>query len=353
MNKTIKYGTNLAIAGGVGNGVVNIIKQLNVMTMNPRQKFDWKSLLIAVGKGGLVGGGIGLFTGAIVDYQNSMEKPIDTDAFLFSFVNAARLTKQDSSYISLDHKAEQLIHLFLTHFQTELASDPMKGGSSEKGTALKDHFDIDIYLPFKSGSFTSTRQMIDEVYSFLQRHQNKHEVIGLRQQGKSVGVFFMISGKELKIDVVPYKITKAKENKTSGYLHVRKRTVWGERSTYTKTDIQALNSIKLTKTQKKILIVLKTWKTKNDLPVSSHLLQNLILDAYAYNTVPRTFTKKIIMVLQHIADNLDLIVIRSVENTNNVLTNIPIENKARIVKACKEAIEKYKYQSNSIIDLVS
>jgi len=352
MNKTIRYGTKLAIAGGVGNGVVNIIKQLNVMTMNPEKKFDWKSLLIAIGKGSLVGGGIGLCAGMIVDYQNSKEKPIDTDAFLFSFINAARLTKQDTSYVSLDRKAERLIHLFLTHFKAELANDPMKGGSSEKGTALKDNFDIDIYLPFKSGSFTSTGQMMDEVYNFLQRHQHTHEVIRLRQQSKSVGVFFMINGKELKIDVVPYKITKAKGNKTSGYLHVRKRTAWGERSTYTKTDIQALNSIRLTKTQEKILIVLKTWKTKNDLPVSSHLLQNLMLDAYAYNTVPRTFTKKIIMVLQHIADNLDVIVIRSVENTNNVLTNISLENKTRIVNACKVAIEDYQYQPNSIVDLV-
>ncbi len=352
MSKTIKYGTNFAIVGGVGNGIVNVVKQLNGMTINPEKKFDWKSLLMAIGKGGLICGSIGLAAGAIVDYQNSLEKPIDTDAFLSAFVSKARLTKQDKSYVILNHKAEHLIRLFLTHFRTELANDPMKGGSSEKGTALKDHFDIDIYLPFKSGSFASTGKMMDEVYNLLQNHQYIYEVIRLRQQGRSVGVFFMINGKELKIDVVPYKITKAKGNKTSGYLHVRKRTPWGEHSTYTKTDIHALNSIKLTKTQEKILIVLKTWKNKNDLPMSSHLLQNLVLDAYAYNTVPRTFTKKIIMVLQHIADNLDVIVIRSVENTNNVLTNIPLENKTRIMKACKVAIEDYQYQSNSIVDLV-
>ncbi len=229
----------------------------------------------------------------------------------------------------------------------------MKGGSSEKGTALRDHFDIDIYLPFKSNSFTSTWQMLDEVFNLLETHKDIYGITKVRKQGKSVGVFFLIEGKELKIDVVPYKITKAKGNKTSGYLHVRKPNLWGEDSSYTKTDIHALNSVRLTKTQERILIILKAWRKKYELPINSHLLESLILDAYAYNSIPRNFTKKVIMVLQHIADNLDIAVIKSVENTNNILTNIPIEDKAMIIKACKNAIEEYEYQPNSIIDLVS
>lgn len=353
MSKAIKYGTNLAIVGGVGNGIVNIIKQLDRMKNNPDNQFDWRSLFLAIGKGGLIGGGIGLVSGAIVDYRNSLKHPINTDAFLFNFVAESRLNKKHKTYSSINVKAEELIRNIKSHFHTDLAHDPIKGGSSIKGTALRENFDIDIYLPFRPESFSSTRKMSETVYDFLESQKSKFAVVRLRQQGKSIGMFFLIDGKELKIDIVPYKLTKAKGKKTSGYLHVRKQTIWGEKSTYTKTDVHALNSIHLTKTQKDILIVLKEWRNKNMLPLNSHLLQNLILDAYLYNQVPRGLTKKVVMVLQHIADKLNIAVIRSIENTNNVLTDISPENKSIIIRACKDAIEDYKYQPNSIVKLVS
>ncbi len=59
------------------------------------------------------------------------------------------------------------------------------------------------------------------------------------------------------------------------------------------------------------------------------------------------------MVIQHIADNLDSAVIRSVENTNNVLTNIPQEDKNIVINASRKATEDYKYQPNSIIGSLS
>jgi hypothetical protein len=66
--------------------------------------------------------------------------------------------------------------------------------------------------------------------------------------------------------------------------------------------------------------------------------------------VPKNFTKKIIMVLRYIADNLEAIEITSPENTNNVLTNIPDQYKTIIVDACKKTVEEFEYQPNSILD---
>lgn len=195
-------------------------------------------------------------------------------------------------------------------------------------------------------------QYYERVKRILKNNQSLYSVSRIRQQEKSVGVFFVIDGKEHKVDVVPCKITKAKGNKTSGYLHVSKKSFFGDNSTYTKADIHELTNIKLTPT-KKILILLKAWKRKNALPIRSHLLQQLILDAYEYNSVPKSFTKKVAMVIQHIADNLDIAVIRSVENTNNVLTNIPQEDKNIVINASRKATEDYKYQPNSIIGSLS
>jgi hypothetical protein len=135
-------------------------------------------------------------------------------------------------------------------------------------------------------------------------------------------------------------------------LFVNKKSFFIDNSTYTKTDVAALKISSLSETQKKIVIVLKHWKQVNNLPMSSHLLENLVLDAYAYNQsrIPKKFTKKVIMVLKHIAENLNISVIRSIENTNNILTNISEGSKKEIINACAKAIEEYEYQPNSIVD---
>ncbi|MBL7933518.1 MAG: hypothetical protein JNL60_16555 [Bacteroidia bacterium] len=346
MNKTAKYGLYGAIGGSLINALFNIIKQLNEMDKEPGKEFDWGNLLGAAGKGAIVGGVGGLAVGAIADYQNDKEKPINTDAFLFTVIKDVKLDKNQSDFKRLDEKANRLIYLLKQKLGNKLASEPMRLGSTEKGTALSDNFDIDICLPFKHSSFNSTVEMYEYVLNFLAGLVGRESIVRIRDQKKSIGVILALRGEEYKIDIVPYKITNKRGNKTSGYLFLNDST----RPSYTKTDVHALKSLKLTDTQKKIVVVLKHWKTKNNLPLSSYLLENLVIDAYHYNEVPRKFTKKVIMVLEHIHNNLDVAVIKSIENSNNVLTNISDSKKAEIVAACKKAIEDYEYQPNSVLD---
>jgi hypothetical protein len=61
-------------------------------------------------------------------------------------------------------------------------------------------------------------------------------------------------------------------------------------------------------------------------------------------------TKKIVMVLTHIRDHIESICLTSIDNTNNVLTDIPEAEKHEIKKACERLIEEYEYQPNSIIN---
>jgi hypothetical protein len=108
----------------------------------------------------------------------------------------------------------------------------------------------------------------------------------------------------------------------------------------------------MTETQKKIIVVFKDWKKRNDIPLSSHLLQCLVLDAYTRNrnAIPRSFSKKLVMVAEHIANHIETITIRSIENTNNILTDISSSEKSVIKNACKKIVDDYRYQPNSIID---
>lgn len=106
-----------------------------------------------------------------------------------------------------------------------------------------------------------------------------------------------------------------------------------------------------TEVQKQIVVILKDWKSRNNLPLSSHLLEYLILDTYKYNIgrLPKNIEGKVVLVLDHIADNLQCAYIRGIENTNNIITNsIGEEDKDLIVDVCRNAIENYNYQPNSL-----
>jgi len=352
MNKTAKYAINGSIICGLGNALLNFIKQINHINENPEEKFNWEELFIAAGKGALAGGIGGGILGAITDYQNSLEKPLNTDILLLGLVNNVKLSKNDNTYQILNNKADNIINNLNEVFQDKISGEPMKLGSTEKGTAIRDKFDIDICLPFKPGSFSSTEKMFNSVHSSLENQIGQNSIIKIREQKKSVGVFLKLHNDKFKIDIVPYKLTK--KNSTSGYLYVNNKNIFQDNSSYTKTDIHALKSLKLTETQKRLVIVLKVWKNNQSVPITSYLLENLVLDAYKYNYkhIPRNFTNKLIMVFNHIKNNLESTVIRSIENTNNILTKISDSDKYLIIASCKEVIDEYLYHPNSIIKFV-
>ncbi|KYP13502.1 MAG: hypothetical protein A1D16_12815 [Flavihumibacter sp. CACIAM 22H1] len=59
------------------------------------------------------------------------------------------------------------------------------------------------------------------------------------------------------------------------------------------------------------------------------------------------------MVFDYIGKNLDKICIRSVENSNNILTKIAESDKSVIINSCKAAVEDYNYNRKSIIDTLA
>jgi hypothetical protein len=351
MNKKTKYTIYGATIAAIVNGAMNVIKQSNAMNEKSNQKFDWQCLLIAMAKGAIAGAAGGFALGSIRDYLNTKEKPINTNLFLAAAINQNRLNKADHRYQRLNEKAEILTQILKDEFRDKLSCEPLRLGSTEKGTALKDQFDIDVCLSFKAKSFSSTEEMYEAVEYILSKHEGSELVARFRRQKKSIGVYTAIGENEYKIDILPNKLTSKRGNKTSGYLYVNNNSIFGK-SSFTKTDVHALNSIRLTETQKKIIIVFKNWKSRKNLPLSSHLLQCLVLNAYKYNRnyIPKSFSQKLIMVAQYIFDHIETTNIRSIENTNNIITDIPGSEKNAIRQACQEIIEDYQYQSNSIVD---
>jgi hypothetical protein len=349
MKKSIQYARNGAIILGVGNGLLNVVRQLDEMNNNPELKFDWQAFFKALGSGALIGVAAGYGVGWIVDYNNAREQPIDLDKYLRNFSNSLMLDKTDAEFKRLQIIANQLIKGVCKYFGDAVQGDPILHGSTEKGTALHDAYDIDVAIPFKPKSFPNNEEMFAAVYSFFKDRVGKLGIVEVRKQKRSIGVYIEIKGNGFWIDFAPYKLSKV--GKSSGYLYVNKRNLLFNNSTIQKTDISKLKKTKLSDTQKKIVVILKDWKNRNDLPLSSHLMEYLVLDAYKYNrgNLPGTLTKKVIFVINHIADNIEYVFIRGVENTNNILTkNLGIDEKEIIISACKSAIKAYEYQPNSL-----
>jgi hypothetical protein len=349
MNKKTKYTIYAGIAGGIINGVLNIVNQNNEQ---PDVPIDWSRVLKATLKGTAVCGAGGFLVGAYVDHRNSLEKPINTDLELGSLIKQVQLRQNDRKYLVLCEKADWLISQIKHTYTSDLKSEPFRFGSTEDGTALREKYDIDVSVSFKPDAFASTFDMYEILYEFLNEMVGRNGLLRVRKQMVSFGVYFDLGyGREGKVDIVPIKITKRRGNKTSGYVYKKSRNLFLT-DTYQKTDPYLLSRERLSKTQKEILVALKNWKRKQDVPISSHLLQNLIRDAYVYNVnrIPFGLTNKIVMVLSHIKDNIDSIQLSSVENTNNIITNIPDSDKAIIRGACKKIIDDYNYQPNSIVD---
>jgi hypothetical protein len=347
MNKKTKYAQNGALIFGIANAILNATEQLKASKNNPNSKFDWTQLFAAAGKGALFGGGCGLGVGAIKDFNNSLMKPSNIDPYLQKLADKVRLDKQSPKYKLIDEKARLLSGMIINRFRDKLAGNPERLGSTEKGTALQQKFDIDLSVKFKHNGFASTVDMRFALLKFLKSKVGTNQIVEVREQRSSIGVLFNIEGKEYRIDIVPIKITEG--NKHSGYLSVSETSILSNNYSRQKTNIKVLNSIRLSETQRRIILVLKHWRIKNDVPIGSHLLENLVLDAYAYaRTIPNGFTKKVVMVLKHIANNLEVAVIRGAENTNNVITDIDQDKKQKIIAACKNAVEEYEYQPNNI-----
>lgn len=352
--KVIKYGKNGALIFGLSNAFINAIHQINSIKENPQQKFDWPRFLQAGGKGALLGGVGGAFVGGLVDSKNANKERINTSAVLSKVVSNIRLDKENPAYKRMSTKANGIVNAVEINFKNKLASPPLKIGSTEDGTSLSDSFDIDISVPFCANSFNSTSEMYNKVYDFFDEYYSDKDLIKIRKQKKSIGIMYHIKGVDYKIDVVPYKLSKKTNNETTGYLFVNNNSLF-KNDSYTKTDISSLKSIRLTATQQKVLIAFKNWKKEYSIPLSSHLLKMFILDAYEFNKehIPRDFTRKIIMIVRYIKNNIVTKRIVSIENTNNVLTDFDDSDKLVIKKECSEILDDYDYQPNSIIEYFS
>lgn len=351
MNKKEKYALRGLAIGGIIKLLINGIKQYQEIQENPEKEFDWGEFLKEGGKGALIGGGIGLGIGAIEDAVTANQKPINTDEYLNAFVSSVQVNKNSRLYKASEKKCEEIITFLEDEFSDELSRVPFIWGSNAKGTALDGASDFDIVTQFKNGQFYSLEEMYLAVHDAFEDSYDDDSIIEVRKQAKSIGLFFEMHGEKVRIDIVPVRETDDNPKSTTGSMYVKADNVFSS-SSYTKTDIGLQAAEKISPTQKKLIIALKKWRDDFSVPMSSYMIQLLVLRAYYANkySIPRNLTDKLIMVVEFIRDNIEGIRLTSIENTNNNVNDIPDGEKQTIASEAKKMLEEIEYNPNYIKD---
>jgi tRNA nucleotidyltransferase (CCA-adding enzyme) len=186
---------------------------------------------------------------------------------------------------------------------------PFNSGSFAKHTAINTKFDLDLVIPFKKDSFSTIEDMFDEVHDFLYKKYQEAGKATVRRQRVSIGILFNTDedGDNINIDVVP-----GRELSDDSYLEDRELNIyfnenhWGfAEGTYTKTNIQAqINHIKGKENGRKIIRLLKIWKSENGETYKSFLLELFTIKTFDKVEVSGNLWDKLKTVMTYIKDNV-------------------------------------------------
>ncbi len=334
--------------GFIASALFNLWKQQDSSYNKEKRRFNWQHLIKDAVKGAILGGGIGFGVGVIVDEIKANEEPINTDGYLNELISTIQIDKESSLYKASEKKCDEVIKFIEQEFEYELANVPFQWGSNVKGTAIEGKSDFDIMVRFNRNSFNMDG-MYHTISNVFEEKFQDNSLIKIIDQKKSTGLVFNIQGEKVKIDVVPMRATNDDPSSMASNLYVNNKGLF-TKPTFTKTDISLQASIRLTPTQKKVVMMLKKWKGDNNVPISSYLIELFVVKAFEKNYPPKKLTGKLLMVLEFIAENIHTIRLVSPENTNNIVSDISEGDKNIIQRKALKVIEEYEYHPNTIRD---
>nr|NQU91256.1 nucleotidyltransferase [Bacteroidota bacterium] len=184
---------------------------------------------------------------------------------------------------------------------------PINSGSFAKHTAINCKFDLDIVVPFKRNSFDTLENMFDDVYDFLYDSYNEEATV--RKQKVSIGIEFFPDqdGNIVSLDIVPGRELNQNQypddKKTNLYVN-SKYGIIAEKA-YIQTNIQAqIDHIKAKENERKIIRLFKIWKHSNNEKYKSFLMELITIKAFDNVDVTGNLWEKLNTVMEYIKDNV-------------------------------------------------
>ena len=344
MNKAITYTRNGAIILGLGNGLLNLFNQLNNKT-DAVAPLDWNKLLIATGKGAIIGATGGFVLGSVEDKRMSGILN-ESGGSLPKYLNSTLNDYDDSDNYLLTSKAHEIKRLLNTKFRNEIVGSPKFNGSCLKGTSIQGS-DIDIHLRFKKHE-SSIEHIYNSVYMFLKNELNA-EAITIRRQKHSIGVVYELDSEIMRIDVVPSRTSNNTDN--DDYIFVNSASFFTQpsfRKINTRKQLKVLN---FTHKERKIIKLLKIWKNENNINLKSIYLELLVKKAFEHKIPSRNIDKCLLDVLNYIANNISKLRIVDPANSNNIISDtLTYGEKIAVRDSCFDMISEIKKDKRNIID---
>lgn len=315
MNKAIQYGVNGAAWGFLGGGVIEFFRELAQRQENPYYEIDWSKVFKTGLKVGGTLGAVGVVAGLATDENNREVMKDGATLFLASTLSKFAMTEMD---YPMERKVNKLIRLLQEKYSDKLFESPKVKGSYDNGAALIDS-DVDISLVFKPKSFKvgSLRQ---ELLNYFENEYQDENLIAVREQGCSVGLFFKIAGEERKIEIVPTQQIEGSNDLTlslNSELHE-------ENKTWMKTNPDKQSSYTSGKTnEKKIIQLLKIWKKNENVKFNSTYISYLVASAFIDKgeKMPQGIDNQLLFVLEYIANKIIVKKISDPSNKSNVISD--------------------------------
>lgn len=351
MNKQQKIDTRvkfwIALIGSGVNVWLDYKKQKAIQEIVPNYEYDYFQTL----KKGLIGGAVG-YGGAylfcsikklfLIDYDDIT--PINENEYLKEVVQSYEFDGNFEGYA----KAQELMDILDDAFYEELENRTEFQGSISKGTALKGISDIDIALRFSNESFDYLYQTKEEVIGFIES-LNDREILSVRNQPNSIGVFCKVDGKKFKIDLIPQRLQQ-NGNSYSIYHTPRDNS---KNPSYRKTNTKIHEHLgRYSKSKREMVMLLKANKAINKLPISGFLLERLVIDIMDENVHELSYLnryERLKMVVDEITNSICSIKITDPANSNNVLTKRLTHNdRSKLQKHYDKISDKLEYDSRSL-----
>lgn len=337
MNKSIKYSINGALLGGTFNAILNALIQYSETNDD---EFDWNNFLKSFATGALVGGATGFIVGAIRD--NKMNNVL---VYAGGAAGVLKQTLERHNAYSNEYllcKAQEIQANLDKEFGLYLSEYPLIQGSHEKGTAISDS-DIDIHIKLNKnfGTIGEVRGYIEDYF----KHEYKDaQLIRVRSQEWSIGLFFSINGEEKRIDIVPMR--EVENGKGDTFIYSKKQ------DSIKKTNANRQRAVlTFTAKQKNIIKLLKGWKKENGLKISSTYIELLVKRAFNEIAIPRGIDKTLLVIIEYIANNITTLRIVDPANTNNVISeNLTRIEKIEIQDFCIKMLDDIRKDNRNILD---
>ncbi|PTU65152.1 nucleotidyltransferase [Chromobacterium sp. Panama] len=199
--------------------------------------------------------------------------------------------------------AGRMIYPVLKKWGNQYLNSATFSGSLAKGTGISISTDADIFLSLSS----VTPGTLSDIYSSL------HQYVAAagyttRKQNVSIGV--SVNG--CSIDLVPGRRQSQYGNDHSLY---RSRA-----GTWTKTNVNThISYVKNSKRTEEIRI-LKLWRLRHELLMSSFYLELAVIDSLHYARVGNV-ADNVLRVLEHLRDNIESVRYIDPANSNNIVSD--------------------------------